>query len=118
MSYIERSEQLKREISDRLADLVQIVRDVKNAPGGGRRHWVFAHPCGCVYGVLDAGDAGGSEADRAVAWASYYEGASPAGFAMMARGATLTLADHDYYLEHFAPQLDSAWRCPHKGGAG
>jgi len=113
---IERAERLAAEIDELLAELVQIVRDVPRV--GGRRHWVFTEPCGCAFGVQDAGDAGGGNTERAEAWASFYEDRLSDGFAAMERGVKLILADHDYYLANFQPHLAAEYECPHQGGTG
>lgn len=110
---VERAEQLEREIGERLAELVQLVRD--RPAVDVRRHWVFTNPCGCAFGVQDAGDAAGSSAERAAAWAYFYEGAALAGFAAVERGAKLVIVDHARYLEHFRPHLESGYQCPHGG---
>lgn len=82
----------------------------------GRRHWVFTEPCGCAFGVQDA-TGGGSDAERAEAWASFYEGRAADGFAAMQRGVRLVFAQHALYLAEFEPQMRSEYRCPHGGGS-
>ncbi len=113
---IERAERLAAEVDERMAELVQIVRDLKNAPTGGRQHWVFIHRCGCAFGVMDAGDALGGAEERAAAWAAFYEEDPAAGFVAVERGVSLTLANHSYYVANYEQQLRDG--CPHQGGAG
>jgi hypothetical protein len=110
---IERAERLAAEIDQLLAELVQIVRDVKNAPTGGRRHWVFTHACGCAFGVQDAADE-----TRPAAWRTFYEGRSEEAFAAMDAGAKLLQVAHEDYKILYLPHLSSTWRCPHQGGSG
>lgn len=114
MSDIDRAERLAAEIDGLMAELVQIVRDAKNAPRSGRNHWVFVHRCGCAFGVMDAGDARGGAEERAAAWASFYEDRTQEGFVAIERGVSLTLANHGYYVEHFEQQLRDG--CPHQAG--
>lgn len=107
---IERAEELAAEIDERLAELVQIIRDAPRGDGG-RRHWVFTHACGCAFGVQDAAP-GESRPD---AWASFYEGRPGEAFAAMERGVKLWLREDDYYRERHMPQMRPEYRCPHGG---
>jgi hypothetical protein len=80
-----------------------------------RRQWVFRDPCGCPFGVMEAGRID----SEAVAFLEFYEDFAPMSEAIK-RGVTAELMDHDRYERDVYPLMRSAYVCPHeaaKGGA-
>lgn len=73
-----------------------------------RRQWVFLDPCGCSFGVSEAG----SNESRSKAFRDFYETAKERN-AAVDRGVTAVLVDHEQYVREFQPHLFGTWRCPH-----
>lgn len=77
-----------------------------------RRQWVFSDPCGCPFGVMEAGQVD----SEAAAFLEFYETAAAMRKAV-ARGVTATLMPHERYVADVMPRMLSSYVCPHGGAA-
>lgn len=73
-----------------------------------RRQWVFLDPCGCAFGVLEAG----SNESRSKAFRDFYDVAKERN-AAVDRGVTAVLVDHEQYVREFSPYLYGTKVCTH-----
>lgn len=80
------------------------------APQSARHHFVFLEPCGCPFGLVEAGGNVDYEAD---AWADMFEGDGAAYRAAAARGVTVVHVDHATYEAEFYRKMLGDYRCPH-----
>ncbi len=82
---------------------------------GDRMQWVFRHPDGCPFGVLEF-----SGQTQGEAWREFYEGSHRstdlAVGRAVARGVTVDLVPHERYEAEFYERLRDG--CPHQGGTG
>lgn len=82
-----------------------------------RQHWIFFHPCGCPFGLVEArrwpGSGGpGRVMTKSEAWRDFYDTAKERN-AAFDREVTAELMDHERYVaEHFEFMRSNA-PCPH-----
>ncbi len=74
-----------------------------------RHHFVFLHPCGCPFGLVEATYRNLSED---AAWASMYDRRRRAIQAARACGVRVVHVDHATYVREFFGQMTAA--CPHR----
>lgn len=75
-----------------------------------RRHWIFLHPCGCPFGIVEKGSFAKDEND---AWDAMYDTRAEERQAR-ARGVRTEFVDHETYTRDFYPRMTKD--CPHGGG--
>jgi hypothetical protein len=73
-----------------------------------RTQWVFRHPCGCPFGVLE----GRVAPSLSRAWKEFYETTRERDRAMD-RGVTVEHMSHDRYVVEVSQKLSLSYACPH-----
>jgi hypothetical protein len=81
-----------------------------------RTQWVFRHPGGCFFGVLEATRwptrGGPRTLTRSEAWKAFYDTARERD-AAMDRGVSVEHMSHERYVAEVYPQMRGDYRCPH-----